>query len=243
MTRSLSGCAHVARTDAPPIHGILDVVLDDERVPGTAGLRFRGLANVTPCERQARQDTANAVGLHGPPGFKSRILRCCSQALSQNICGQGLTNGTTEGCSSGCSYAHHSPRSASPIRSETPQTSDHCPKADAIIVAPATYNTINKWANGISDNYALGILAEAVGLRIPVVVLPFVNSALASHPAFERRWRAAWPASSGALAHRRGPKAGPEARPERRGEPIAALYVHHGRGQVEVARCSGPRQS
>ena len=46
----------------------------------------------------------------------------------------------------------------------------------------ATYNTINKWANGISDNFALGILAEAVGLRIPVAVLPFVNSALASHP-------------------------------------------------------------
>ena len=46
------------------------------------------------------------------------------------------------------------------------------PKADAIIVAPATYNTINKWANGISDNFALGILAEAVGLHIPVVVLP-----------------------------------------------------------------------
>ena len=60
------------------------------------------------------------------------------------------------------------------------------PTADAVIVAPATYNTINKWANGISDNYALGILAEAVGLRIPVVVLPFVNSALASHPAFRR---------------------------------------------------------
>ena len=53
-------------------------------------------------------------------------------------------------------------------------------------MAPATYNTINKWANGISDNYALGILAEAVGLRIPVVVLPFVNHALASHPAFRR---------------------------------------------------------
>ena len=41
------------------------------------------------------------------------------------------------------------------------------PKAHAIIVAPATYNTINKCANGISDNFALGILAEAVGLRIP----------------------------------------------------------------------------
>jgi phosphopantothenoylcysteine synthetase/decarboxylase len=53
------------------------------------------------------------------------------------------------------------------------------PEPDAIIVAPATFNTINKWANGISDNYALGILAEAAGQEIPIVVLPFVNSALA----------------------------------------------------------------
>jgi hypothetical protein len=78
-----------------------------------------------------------------------------------------------------------------PVRSEyrKPGNTDSgrsLPKADAIIVAPATYNTINKWANGISDNFALGILAEAVGLGIPVVVLPFVNSALAAHPAFQR---------------------------------------------------------
>jgi phosphopantothenoylcysteine synthetase/decarboxylase len=59
------------------------------------------------------------------------------------------------------------------------------PRADAIIVAPATYNTINKWALGVSDNYALGILAESVGLGIPTVVLPFVNAALAAHPAFQ----------------------------------------------------------
>jgi phosphopantothenoylcysteine synthetase/decarboxylase len=59
------------------------------------------------------------------------------------------------------------------------------PPADAIIVAPATYNTINKWANGISDTYALGILAEAPGLGILVVVLPFVNSALAGRAPFK----------------------------------------------------------
>jgi hypothetical protein len=58
--------------------------------------------------------------------------------------------------------------------------------ADAIIVAPATYNTINKWAHGISDTYALGILAETTGLGVPIVVLPFVNSALASRAPFRR---------------------------------------------------------
>jgi flavoprotein len=50
---------------------------------------------------------------------------------------------------------------------------------DAIVVAPATYNTINKWAQGISGTYALGLLAEITGLGIPIVVISFVNSALA----------------------------------------------------------------
>jgi phosphopantothenoylcysteine synthetase/decarboxylase len=63
------------------------------------------------------------------------------------------------------------------------------PQADAIIIAPATYNTINKWASGISDTYALGLLAEALGLGVPIVVLPFVNAALASHFAYERSVR------------------------------------------------------
>jgi phosphopantothenoylcysteine synthetase/decarboxylase len=74
-----------------------------------------------------------------------------------------------------------------PVRSRyrTPDQ-PRSPRADAIIVAPATYNTINKWANGISDTYALGILAEAIGLQIPVAVVPFVNTALASRPPFRR---------------------------------------------------------
>jgi phosphopantothenoylcysteine synthetase/decarboxylase len=58
--------------------------------------------------------------------------------------------------------------------------------ADAVIVAPATCNTICKWAQGISDTYALGVLAETTGLAIPTIVLPFVNSALASRAPFRR---------------------------------------------------------
>ncbi|NUW44471.1 flavoprotein [Nonomuraea rhodomycinica] len=60
------------------------------------------------------------------------------------------------------------------------------PRADAIVVAPATYNTVNKFAQGIADTYALGLLSEAPGLGIPVVVLPFVNTALASRVPFQR---------------------------------------------------------
>ncbi|WIM93233.1 flavoprotein [Actinoplanes oblitus] len=74
-----------------------------------------------------------------------------------------------------------------PVRSQYRAPGEpRSPRADAIIVAPATYNTINKFAQGIADTYALGVLAEAPGLNIPVVMLPFVNSALAGRAAFRR---------------------------------------------------------
>src|SRR5215212_5619065 len=59
------------------------------------------------------------------------------------------------------------------------------PAPDAIVVAPATFNTINKWAAGISDTLALGLLTEAIGKRLPIVALPFINAAQAEHPAFQ----------------------------------------------------------
>ena len=60
------------------------------------------------------------------------------------------------------------------------------PAVEAVIVAPATYNTINKLAAGISDNYALGSLAEAIGRSIRVVVVPFVNAALAARRPYKQ---------------------------------------------------------
>ncbi|SDR36309.1 MULTISPECIES: flavoprotein [unclassified Streptomyces] len=60
------------------------------------------------------------------------------------------------------------------------------PPADAIAVAPATFNTINKWAAGISDTLAVGILCEAYGFGIPTAVLPYVNSVLDAHPAYRQ---------------------------------------------------------
>ena len=79
-------------------------------------------------------------------------------------------------------------RSGHPVRFEwkRPGTPDILPPADAMIVAPATFNTVNKWAAGISDTLALGLLCEAVGKRLALVAVPFLNAAQASHPAFER---------------------------------------------------------
>ncbi|MEW1612194.1 MULTISPECIES: flavoprotein [unclassified Streptomyces] len=78
-----------------------------------------------------------------------------------------------------------------PIRSawRSPGDPRPLPDPDAIAVAPATFNTINKWAAGISDTLALGILCESYGFGIPTAVLPYVSSAQAAHPAYTESLR------------------------------------------------------
>lgn len=77
---------------------------------------------------------------------------------------------------------------AHPIRARyrQPGEAGKLPPADAVIVAPATYNTINKWAAGISDTFALGLLAELTPSGVPIAVLPFVNASLAANRVFTR---------------------------------------------------------
>jgi phosphopantothenoylcysteine synthetase/decarboxylase len=78
-------------------------------------------------------------------------------------------------------------QTGSPVRSQySPPGSPRSKVPDVVIVAPATYNTICKWAFGTSDTYALGILAEMTGMDIPIIVLPYVNAALASRAPFRR---------------------------------------------------------
>jgi phosphopantothenoylcysteine synthetase/decarboxylase len=73
-----------------------------------------------------------------------------------------------------------------PVRSvyKNPGDPDVLPDADAIIVAPATVNTINKWSAGIADTLPLGLIVEGLGKGLPIVALPFTNAAMAAHPAF-----------------------------------------------------------
>lgn len=66
----------------------------------------------------------------------------------------------------------------------TPAEPRPFPAPDAVVVAPATFNTINKWAQGLADTLAVATLCEAVGLGVPVAALPCVTNALAAHPAY-----------------------------------------------------------
>jgi phosphopantothenoylcysteine decarboxylase len=69
-------------------------------------------------------------------------------------------------------------------RLRMPDETDELPAADAVLVAPATFNTLNQWAAGINDSLPLGLLNELLGLRIPIVVAMYCKAALAAHPAY-----------------------------------------------------------
>ncbi|QCX82284.1 bifunctional phosphopantothenoylcysteine decarboxylase/phosphopantothenate synthase (plasmid) [Streptomyces sp. YIM 121038] len=67
-----------------------------------------------------------------------------------------------------------------------PSQADVLPPPDAMLVAPLTSNTLNKWAGGISDTLALGLITEAIGMGTPLVALPHWNDAQGRHPAVGR---------------------------------------------------------
>ncbi|HKD97399.1 MAG TPA: flavoprotein [Micromonosporaceae bacterium] len=73
-----------------------------------------------------------------------------------------------------------------PVRSsyKNPGDPDVLPDATAMVVAPATVNTIVKWSLGIADTLPLGLLVEGLGKGLPIVAVPFTNAAMARHPGF-----------------------------------------------------------
>ena len=73
-----------------------------------------------------------------------------------------------------------------PVRSEyrMPGTGTPVPPADAVLACPLTFNSVNKFAHGHADNFAIGLLCEMAGHGVPLVVVPHCKPQLASHPAF-----------------------------------------------------------
>src|ERR1700716_299094 len=56
------------------------------------------------------------------------------------------------------------------------------PPDGLVLVAPCSFNSLNKLAAGIADNLALSLTAEAIGRGTPVIVAVSVNAPLLRHP-------------------------------------------------------------
>jgi len=55
-------------------------------------------------------------------------------------------------------------------------------KADLILVAPATANTISKIACGIDDTVVTSVVSAAFGLGIPMLIVPSMHESMYRHP-------------------------------------------------------------
>lgn len=70
------------------------------------------------------------------------------------------------------------------VHAAPPGQDESLPRAEAVLAAPLTFNSINKWAAGLSDTLALGVLNEMLGVGVPIVAAPCVKPALRRHPAY-----------------------------------------------------------
>jgi phosphopantothenoylcysteine synthetase/decarboxylase len=73
-----------------------------------------------------------------------------------------------------------------PVRNDyrMPGTAKGLPPASAVLACPLTFNSVNKFAHGHADNFAIGLLCELLGYGVPITVVPHCKPQLASHPAF-----------------------------------------------------------
>jgi len=55
---------------------------------------------------------------------------------------------------------------------------------DAVVVCPATFNTVGKAALGIADTYVHSALCEAIGAGTPTVIVPMAKHSLWNHPSW-----------------------------------------------------------
>ncbi|MBU2565657.1 MAG: bifunctional phosphopantothenoylcysteine decarboxylase/phosphopantothenate--cysteine ligase CoaBC [Candidatus Thermoplasmatota archaeon] len=55
-------------------------------------------------------------------------------------------------------------------------------KADLLLIAPCTANTISKIANGIDDTTVTTFATTAIGSELPVVIVPAMHSSMYNHP-------------------------------------------------------------
>ncbi|MGC8998906.1 MAG: bifunctional phosphopantothenoylcysteine decarboxylase/phosphopantothenate--cysteine ligase CoaBC [Candidatus Bathyarchaeia archaeon] len=59
---------------------------------------------------------------------------------------------------------------------------NHQEKADLVLVAPATANTISKIASGIDDTPVTSFVSAAFGSKIPIIIVPAMHESMYRHP-------------------------------------------------------------
>ncbi|MGW4644161.1 flavoprotein [Sphaerisporangium sp. NPDC004334] len=131
-----------------------------------------GVLYVVVCAAPAAASVQHLAGLAQSAGWTVRVI---TTPMAANFVDQAELERLT-GDRVRCGYR----------MPDEPDEPDALPAADAVVVAPATFNTVNKWAGGIADTFAVGLLCELAGFGVPILAVPLLKDALARHPAFSR---------------------------------------------------------
>lgn len=128
-----------------------------------------------------KQQVLYVIACGGRPAGQLPAFVSFAQAAGWDVCVIATPDGTKF-----LDAAQLADLTGHPVRAQykQPDEPDVLPPPNALVVAPATFNTVNKLAHGISDTLALGLLNEAVGLGLPVIAVPWPSAHLARHPAF-----------------------------------------------------------
>ncbi|MGW7073498.1 flavoprotein [Streptomyces sp. NPDC054855] len=129
--------------------------------------------------------TLYLFGSAAPPVFQAAAVIERAQADGWDVC-LGLT--PTAAAWLDDSLDALAELTGHPVRSQykQPGEPDVWPKADVILFAPATFNTLNSWALGLTSVFVVGVAAEGIGKNIPTVAMPCVNAAYAHHRQLDR---------------------------------------------------------
>ena len=179
----------------PHIYGPLDVAAVVQAVPlerdAAGSFRWPAWPGRPVTDRPRLTAQGPAAGVRPPGALCDRLRRAARADVGQLVSlaqqrGWDVCVLTTPSGRRFTDPAALERQTGHPVRSEykIPGEPDVLPDPDAVIVAPATVNTINEGVAGICDTLALGILVEAIGKRLPIVALPSTNQAHAAHPAF-----------------------------------------------------------
>jgi phosphopantothenoylcysteine synthetase/decarboxylase len=130
--------------------------------------KSRGVLYIATCATPAAAEIGALVALAQDSGWTTCLLATPNALPFIDVSALELQTGYP------VRYNHRRPDEPSPF-----------PKADGLIVAGGSFNTVNKWALGIADTLVLSTVIEAVGADLPVVLLPFCNEPLAKHLAWQ----------------------------------------------------------
>jgi len=76
--------------------------------------------------------------------------------------------------------------STKPIITQLSGLAEHICTQDLVLLAPASINTVNKFAVGIADNPVTTLLASALGQSKPILIAPAGHLSLYQHPRFQQ---------------------------------------------------------